>query len=246
MKLLIRTATALVLMNAITGCSTATAVNQEPAKVQARKPWFCQTGEENEAWDCVQSEPIARPPEPSRHPPQQVKRELPIQASPAVESRLSTPNKISAVPAPPRTTAVIPIAASDPAPVEAPRKLTQTSAAPETVPQHVRLAYRPEKAVAIIDLPADFWAVQLIALSSKEALEAFANANDIRGMSAARIATGSGLFYVLLLGVYETRALATQASTDLPPPFDNPWIRSLGSLQKGMLEADRVAENNTP
>lgn len=229
-------------MNAITGCSTATVVNQESANVQARKPWFCQTGEQNEAWNCVKSERLARSPEPTQKPPKQVKREMPIQASPVLEARLSTPNEISAVPA----VAPIPAATPGPSPVKAQRTPREATATPETVPKHVRLAYKPKKAVALIDLPADFWAVQLIALSSKEALEAFANTNDIRGMSAARIATGRDLFYVLLLGVYETRALAKDASTDLPPPFDNPWIRSLGSLQKGMLEADRVAGNRTP
>ena len=46
------------------------------------------------------------------------------------------------------------------------------------------------------------------------------------------------LFYILLLGIYETRALATEASAELPAPFSNPWIRSVRSLQRAMAQAD--------
>ncbi|MGK0221322.1 MAG: septal ring-binding cell division protein DamX [Limisphaerales bacterium] len=241
MKRLIRTATALVLMNTITGCSTASSVNQESAngeerKVQAREPWFCQTGEENETWDCIQSERLAAVPRPTRAPPRQDVRVVAVAvpiAAPPIEPK---PVETEPIQSEPRESK----------PREARPAPNETAPRSENIPKHVRLAYKPEKAVSLIDLPAEFWAVQLIALSSKEALEAFATANDIRGMSAARIGAGGELFYILLLGVYESRDLATEASTDLPPPFDNPWIRSLGSLQKGMLEADRIAGNRTP
>jgi septal ring-binding cell division protein DamX len=236
MKRLIRTATALVLMNTITGCSTASSVNQEPAngeeqKVQAREPWFCQTGEEDETWDCIQSERLAAVPRSTRAPPKQDVRVVAVAAP------------IAAPPIEPKPVETEP---RESEPREARPASNETAPRSENIPKYVRLAYKPEKAVSLIDLPAEFWAVQLIALSSKEALEAFATANDIRGMSAARIGAGGELFYILLLGVYETRDLATEASTDLPPPLDNPWIRSLGSLQKGMLEADRIAGNRTP
>ena len=103
----------------------------------------------------------------------------------------------------------------------------------------MRLAYRPEKAVAIADLPESFWAVQLIALSSKESLEAYARQHGLRGMSAAEISANGKTFYVLLLGIYESKEIAIEASADLGPPFESPWIRSVGSLQKAMLAAEQ-------
>ena len=111
------------------------------------------------------------------------------------------------------------------------------------LPRHVELSYRPKEPVAILDIPANFFAVQLVAVSSKAALEGFAKKHKIRGMSAARIWNGEKLYYVLLLGIYETKANATASIESLAPPFDemNPWIRNLGSLQRAMLDADREA-----
>ena len=106
------------------------------------------------------------------------------------------------------------------------------------IPRHTALAYRPEKAVSLLDLPDDFWAVQLIALSSREALEEYARSKGVRGMSAAQIAVNDELFYILLLGIYETRENAELATQDLPEHFSNPWIRSVGSLKRAMLKAE--------
>ncbi len=112
------------------------------------------------------------------------------------------------------------------------------------MPKHIRLAYRPEKTVNLVDLPAEFWAVQVIALSSKDALEAYANELDARGMSAAEIAVNGKLFYVLLLGIYETKAIAEEAITELEPNFQKPWVRTVGSLQAVMLAANQINERN--
>ena len=100
---------------------------------------------------------------------------------------------------------------------------------------------RGEKPTALLDLPSDFWAVQLVAVSSKEALEKWARDNKVIGMSAARIWNGQQMFYILLLGIYETHENAEEAIESLQTPFGDqkPWVRSLGSLQAAMIEADR-------
>lgn len=112
-----------------------------------------------------------------------------------------------------------------------------------TEPKHVRLAYRPERPTPLLDVPGTFWTVQLVAVSTKEALEAYARAHQLRGMSAARIAHKGELYYALLLGVYESREIATEATTDLPAPLDDlgVWVRSLGSLQEAILEGNSLA-----
>ena len=93
-----------------------------------------------------------------------------------------------------------------------------------------------------MDLPPNFIAAQLMALSTRADLERYAQQKQVRGMSAARIAVGDKLMYVLLLGIYESREIAEQAVVDLPPPFDTikPWLRSVGSLQRAMVAGDEL------
>ena len=96
----------------------------------------------------------------------------------------------------------------------------------------------------LLDLPKSFWAVQLIALSNKDALEKYANTSSLVGLSGARVASNGKLLYVLLLGIFESKDLAIQAIASLP---DNetmkpaPWIRSLDSLHKAMISGDYLA-----
>ncbi len=219
-----RTAVFSVLLAALSGCSssaTSTPGDSGAASSAVREPWFCQTGADAEQWECVQSEALAANPQPTRKPPQP--------EPPAPPPRVA-PEPVAAAPAEPPP-AVVPAEPEPPRPTEADR------------PKHVRLSYKPDKPVSILDLPGDFWAVQLVALSSPEALEEYVARHKMRGMSAARVWNGEQLFYILLLGIYETRAIAEEAVTDLPPPFDRhaPWIRPLGSLQRAMVAADEVA-----
>jgi septal ring-binding cell division protein DamX len=111
----------------------------------------------------------------------------------------------------------------------------------------VRLAYKPDKPVNIIELPPDLYAVQIVAMSSRDALEDFVSDNRLRGMSAARVANDGQVFYVLLLGIYETAAIANEAIEDIPPPMDklSPWVRRLGSLQHAMIRADEITDNSS-
>lgn len=97
--------------------------------------------------------------------------------------------------------------------------------------------------MAILDLPEDFFAVQLVAVSSKEALEKYAQERRLSGMSAARIYAADQMYYILLLGIYETQEKAELAIASLSGPLAelSPWIRSVGSLQSAMLEAERVS-----
>jgi septal ring-binding cell division protein DamX len=115
-----------------------------------------------------------------------------------------------------------------------------------TEPKHVRLAYRPEKPTSLLDVPGTFWTVQLIAVSTQEALEAYARAHHLGGMSAARIGHRGQLRYALLLGVYETQEIAREATSGLPAPLNElgVWVRSLGSLQQAILEGNELANGS--
>ena len=115
-----------------------------------------------------------------------------------------------------------------------------------TVPEYISLAYSSEKEVSLLALPKTLWAVQLIALSKKEALENFANQTQLLRLSGARIASKNQILYVLLLGIYETKDLAKRALASLPKEQKqniSPWIRSMGSLQAAMIQGDQLAQD---
>ena len=95
----------------------------------------------------------------------------------------------------------------------------------------------------LIDLPPDYFAVQLFAVSNKEALEKFVRDKNIPGLSATRIAHGDQLFFVLLLGIYSDESAARIAAANRPPALNDltPWVRRLGSLQDAMRLGDDLA-----
>ena len=235
----------------LASCSSSTrSTALEPQTSTEREPWFCETGEENEQWQCVQSEALAADPKPTRLPPRRTENpsSTPLAASSASGRtfRQSIEPAATVPAAPPVPTSNQPRQPAPPPETQQTEPQVAENPSEQNLPKHIALAYRPDKAVSILDLPGDFWAVQLIALSSKEALEEFAKQHNIRGMSAARIAANEKLYFVLLLGIYETRALAEEASAGLPAPFDNPWVRSIASLQAGMQAADALTGTATP
>jgi septal ring-binding cell division protein DamX len=223
----------VVLLFVLTACSnnpTATSTDQAENISRAQdKAWFCQMDENGEDWQCVQDAALARNPKPDRLP---VRDQTNVAAA-----QISAPTEPDPVA---ENTEIV----QPPADADAAKEAARAIAEPVTdLPTHIALSYRPDQPVALTDLPADYFAVQLIAVSRKKDLEAFAEQHQIRGMSAARILSQDQLFYVLLLGVYENFANAERAVASLGPPFDTlqPWIRPMGPLQKSMLAADEYA-----
>lgn len=126
------------------------------------------------------------------------------------------------------------------------------AAAPTAPPQptgetHRQLAYRPERATPVLDLPGDYYALQLAVRDSREALERFAEAHRLGGLPHVRVARRGGLAYALLAGVYRDRDAAERARDSLPKRIGSmrPWIRSLRSLQRAMLRADALTGSPT-
>jgi septal ring-binding cell division protein DamX len=216
-----------ITLLALTACSNNPGpdpVNQAEtiAKAQERA-WFCQMNELGTDWDCVQDAELARNPKPDRLPG---RKPAAAESSGAqVEDTSPTQEQNLDAPAP---------AAAQPETTQPP---------PADVPTHIALSYRPAQPVALLDLPADYYAVQLVAVSSKKDLEEFAAKHQIRGMSAARTYSQNQLYYILLLGVYETYDNAELAADSLGPPFDEtqPWIRPVGSLQRAIKAADEFS-----
>ncbi len=226
----IKISLALGLLGTLAGCGgTSTAANASanaiPVETSAQTPWFCQVGQTNSDWDCVRDE---------HHPPP---RPLP--------NRFKQPGPLTQVtPQPPHQQMAVNTAATAGEAVPA----VHDEGVEQAVPKHVSLSFKPDEPMAILDLPETYWIVQLVSLTDKAALEAYAAKHGLTGMSAARVWAKEQFFYVLILGVYETYEIAKEASSNLPAPFDQekPWIRSVGSLQTAMRAADAMAGNAVP
>ena len=104
-------------------------------------------------------------------------------------------------------------------------------AQPPTTPQQ-----STDAELSLRDLPAEYWAVQMIALGSNAELQAFINAQELDELSGATVRVKGKIFYVALLGVYPSRLAAEQAAVARPASLQRyePYIRSMASLQTAM------------
>ena len=182
--------------------------------------------------------------EPAPQPVQTSEPELPEAApepvrQPEPEPVTASPQPVAAAPEP----EPVPEPAREAIPERAPDYDPVQTREPDNRPAYQSLAYVPDRPTSLLELPGDFWVAQLMAVSSKEFLEEYAAEHRLKGLSAARVASGERLFYILILGIYETKDRAQRAITDLPPPYDtySPFLRSLKSLQQAMKRADDLA-----
>ena len=179
-------------------------------------PWFCQT-KGQESWDCVQDTEVAvRPKQPA----------TPVTPAPAADPPQSEPPP--AAPNTPTMAQPATEASSDP-----------VSAGPDGRPAYQSLAFEPDRPMKLTDLPPDYYAVQVVALKSQQAVEAWVRDRELTGMSVARIAKDDEILFVVLLGVYPDRASAERAVDERPPPLRDltPWVRKLASLQAAIRAA---------
>ena len=111
------------------------------------------------------------------------------------------------------------------------------------MPLYRRLAYRLDRARPLTELPARFYALQLIAMSSQEELDQFVAERRLQGMTSTRVERNGQLFYVLLAGIYEDGETAERAAISLEAELAGfePWLRPLRTLQEAVRRADRLA-----
>lgn len=245
----------------VAGCSgqVTRPETTEVTRIPEYGDWFCQLADSGDGWDCVQDETLAENPQPERLPePRQAQEpELDPLPLPQTGPSLTEPSAQGGAPADgpaPGAEADPAEAAPPPRAVSEPEQL-RTGQTPEgaspgaaagpatSAPTYARLAYQPPEPVALTELPSEFYAVQVLAMSTPQQIEAFVRRHGIEGVSAARVEREGEIYYVLLLGIYETLDIAREAVADLPAPFTDTsvWIRPLGSLQSAMLRAERLA-----
>jgi septal ring-binding cell division protein DamX len=190
---------------------------------QSTGNWFCQPGAGGDEWDCIQDEELARSP--------QLAAALPP-AAPAQESG-EGPEGERPEPAatePPVPQDVEPRAVQEP---------PQTEELPAADPEPPKAAEPGLDADGLMGLPDDYFAVQLVALDSAAELSAFVDTHGLGYLPQARVERDGRIHYVLLLGFYESYALAEAASLDPPAPIEpgDAWIRPLAGLKRAVQRA---------
>ena len=92
----------------------------------------------------------------------------------------------------------------------------------------------PVMSGSLASMPAGNYAVQVVASSSMDQLTFFANQYQLSDEWVAETTVDGKVWYVLMLGVYETKAEAEQALVNVQDLETQPWIRTIGSVQAVM------------
>ena len=200
----------LILVAGAVAGMTACSSNPSSPWGQGGSPWESRS---EEVVEPVVAEPVAEE-------PAVIEAD---QASPAVEEEPVTEVDLGA----PGTPMEDPTANDEPAAEEV---------VVEEEPVHEEHSDESMQSGDIASLPAGQFAVQVVASSSMENLLAFAKANGIGDDWTAKTQVGDKVWYILLAGVYATKAEAEQALEEMSQRLDTaPWIRNLGSIQEVMV-----------
>lgn len=87
----------------------------------------------------------------------------------------------------------------------------------------------------------DAWAIQLIALQSRDEVESFVAGHQLSDPKYVQIESGGAIWYVLILDVFEDRASADSAAEVWETennPSSRPWVRPVRSLKAAARRAD--------
>tara|TARA_B100000315_G_scaffold260784_1_gene325201 strand:+ start:16024 stop:16575 length:552 start_codon:yes stop_codon:yes gene_type:complete len=109
-------------------------------------------------------------------------------------------------------------------------------------PSPAATAIANQGATSILQQPAGFYTVQLIALQDESKILAYARDNGLKYPLYAQIHSQGRTLYVLLLGLYPDRLLAARAKDEWAAARHlsaKPWIRELGPLQDAIRLAVR-------
>jgi len=86
----------------------------------------------------------------------------------------------------------------------------------------------------LAEQPAGMFAVQVVASSSMDQLSFFASQNNLSQEWVAETSVDGKIWFVLMSGVYATKAEAEQALEGLQGLGTQPWVRTVGSVQAVM------------
>ncbi len=93
----------------------------------------------------------------------------------------------------------------------------------------------PTSQRSIMEYPADYYAVQLIAAHNQGAIDYFLQQHPHLNTQQLSSNRNNQRWLSLIVGVYPSLQAANQAIADITPPLVNkPWVRRLGPLQRSL------------
>jgi septal ring-binding cell division protein DamX len=211
--------TGIIIALALAGCTARPSLPEATpvTHIPARGGWYCQPATTPGAWDCVQDSELAANPPPPRPLPAPLPAPEPA-PMPTIDSMPLLPE---------------PVAAAETDSVEA-GAIPANAGAP---PQPRQLA----------ELAPEQYTIQLVAMDTRRALEPLLSRDDLGDAFVARVERDGALYYVLLIGVYDTEMQARQAADTLADDLRalSPWVRSVRGLQAAEDRARALESSGT-
>ena len=201
-------------------------VDNRPASVI--KTWFCNANPAWDGWNCAQDPRHAEAPLPARPPKPRAVAVDTVEDVDAVIARLLTEPDAGRARGGVRTAP----AADDDMPV------TEVPASPQpaTSPDEADVV---SDSTRIDDSPGDYYAVQLVAMSSRTGAEAFIARHGLSDVTLTPVESAGRVYTALIYGIYPNRDAALAAVNARPASLQHiqPWIRRFDSLQAATARA---------
>ena len=231
---------ALIAGLMLAGCSNSK-LRRTPT-TERPTPWFCEMNENRDDWECVQDEELARNPQPKRLPgdeEEELEHAEPIIPLPFIAPTVSLNESHDSLSAAQPT-----LQAAEPTAEQAADQTT----GPSAEPTEASSAAPVEISTNILALPADHYAVQLIAMANIGLAEQFTKDHSLDEAITVQLARDEELYVVVLLGIYATyfdAELAVESRAESLTDI-KPWIRPLEPIQTGLkAAANLLAANDT-
>jgi len=211
--------TLLLSIGFLTGCSN-TQVRRTPV-TDLGEPWFCEINKTRDDWDCVRDEALARNPKPARLPTD------PVEENPFDEETPALPAQAASAEGLANPGAGIDFTA-------------------------IEQAARTELVSSILARPPEQFTVQLTATETRALADGFLRNYGLETMEdviTLELGREDDLYYVVLLGLYETADDAQAAIEARPESLADikAWVRPLQPIQDGILQAEGIHQGvNTP
>lgn len=115
---------------------------------------------------------------------------------------------------------------------EVPRGGSVTAGTLEAVPSRTTGATQLSQESAL-EFPEGYYTVQLMAMSDQSAMDEYLRETGINGLSTVEVFSGGKSRVALLLGFFDSKAAAEEASRYVPQALAEvtPWVRSVASIK---------------
>lgn len=200
-------------------------VDNHPASII--ETWFCIANITRDGWDCSQDPQLADVP-------------LPARPAPSRETTSATPHDAGAETVRPTVKVAI---EPDPGTMAPEHDADDADVARAGMPPgpttQAAVALAKAGTRTIAEIPADYYAVQLVAMSTRAGAERFMAEHGLEDAIITPVESGGRIMHALIYGIYPDRAAARAAVQSRPASLLHirPWVRRFDSLRAAAARA---------